>query len=891
MTDVDSPAPDWGTAEREVLRAVSALMAGTTDLTEVIDGCADLVGEYLGADRVWVAHHDADAGLVGAATSRGGDIGLTWHPEGYDGLVEALRSGRSAWGQVPMIATDAPRTRPVSRELALVVPAVMNGQVRGALVVHGADPDRTHDPVRRRLVETVGTAVATALVRRAELTAIHAAREDLERLHRSTAAIAAVTGEPGLVPQVVVDQACYLVAGDAAVLLLAADDRDRPVPAARATLDGSDPLALVPSEVWTRAAARRQAERLTCPAALVVPLTFAVGPSLGTLVVTSTEPRQFTDAQLTLLEQLAGHAGAALVYAQLLESLRAAAERERTEASRLRVLSRIAEQVADGVAVADLSNRYTYVNQAFAALHGYRPEELVGVPTRVLFQPRTAEIQQASIRDLVRREGKARTQVERRRRDGTYFTAMITVSELIDEAGRPDGMVATLSDVSERHAMEERLRHQALHDDLTGLPNRSALVDRLFRALAAKDRHGPIGVLFIDLDKLKTINDALGHSAGDQALVTAAGRISSCLRPGDTLARLGGDEFVVLLDRLPDATMAQAIADRIVRAVGLAVRLHGLDVAIGASVGIAIGHPGADDADTLLLQADVAMYAAKAAGGSRSEVYDPAMSQAAVAELETVADLRHALTDPRAGGLAVHFQPVVRLTDRRIVSAEALVRWVHPRRGPLSPAEFLPTAERAGLVGQLDRWVLHTALDALAQWEAHPGTEPGTMVGVNLSAWEVVDPGMVDRITGCLEEHRINPHRLLVEVTETALLVSGVDQAARHLGELRDRGVGIALDAFGTGYSSLAHLRDLPVDVVKVDRSFVEGIDARGREQDLATAVVRLGQALGVDVIAEGVETESAREALVSLGCPYAQGFLFSRAVPLAELLALGGWA
>ncbi len=472
------------------------------------------------------------------------------------------------------------------------------------------------------------------------------------------------------------------------------------------------------------------------------------------------------------------------------------------------------------------------------------------------------------------------------RPDGTVRVVHDRSHVIFDAAGRPVRRLGALLDITERQALERQLAHQAFHDPLTGLPNRALFLDRLGHALARGGRAGAaVGVLLLDLDGFKHVNDSLGHDAGDRLLVAFAARLPGyCLRPSDTLARLGGDEFVVLLEDLRDPGAATRLAARLVTCPALwaPYPLDGREVSIRASVGVALGRPGAADPGGLLREADTALYRAKAAGKGGYAVFDPAMNAAAVARLELEADLRRAVA---RGELAVHYQPLVALADGRIRRAEALVRWHHPTRGPAAPAAFIPLAEETGLIREVGHWVLGAACRQAATWRAVYG-DRAPVVCVNLSAREFGDPGLVAAVAGALRDAALDPAGLELEITEGALMGDAPGTLAT-LWQLRDLGVGLAVDDFGTGYSSLAYLKRFPVDTLKIDQAFVAGLGADTEDTAIIGAIIGLAHALGLAVVAEGVETVDQVAGLRRLGCDLAQGYHFARPLPAAELDAL----
>jgi diguanylate cyclase (GGDEF)-like protein/PAS domain S-box-containing protein len=437
-----------------------------------------------------------------------------------------------------------------------------------------------------------------------------------------------------------------------------------------------------------------------------------------------------------------------------------------------------------------------------------------------------------------------------------------------------------LADALERHSADEALRHRVLHDSLTGLPNRLSFVDSLRDALRRSIASGsPVGILFLDLDHFKLINDSIGHHAGDDLLQAVAPRLRAHLRPGDIVARFGGDEFGILVDRLTDEDEAVAIADRVASAFSEPYSMGGADHFVTASIGIAIARPTGrepTDAELLIRDADAAMYRAKERGRGRCEIFDAEMRARAVRRLETERELRHALDRKE---LELHYQPVIALGSGEIVGLEALVRWNHPKRGLLDPGEFVSIAEDSGLIEPIGRWVQETACRQALGWhELRPDERP-LDVAVNLSARQVAHRDLADSVREILARTGLDPVNLRLEVTESVLVEESASATAT-LEALSEIGVRLVLDDFGTGYSSLAYLNRFPFDALKVDRSFVDGLGVEQERTAIVEAVIGMARALSLDAIAEGVENEAQLSELRRLGCDFAQGHLFSR--PLA---------
>ncbi|HEX7169169.1 MAG TPA: EAL domain-containing protein [Acidimicrobiales bacterium] len=430
----------------------------------------------------------------------------------------------------------------------------------------------------------------------------------------------------------------------------------------------------------------------------------------------------------------------------------------------------------------------------------------------------------------------------------------------------------------------DEMRTMALHDPLTGLPNRTLLLDRLEQAQHRARRRGGahLAVLFLDLDQFKVVNDSLGHDVGDRLLVAAARRITTVLRPGDTATRFGGDEFVVVCEDVDDGEHALEIAERLSSVLRAPFTLGDQEVFVTVSIGVALA-TGADaeDPSALLRDADAAMYRAKDRGRARCEIFDQGMRAVVVARLETESDLRRAV---ERGELRLHYQPTFSITTQEVVGAEALVRWAHPERGLLGPAEFVPLAEETGLIGSVGGWVLEEACRQLATWAARPHFLPEDFtLALNLSAHQISDRRLVDIVTAAIDRHQVNPRQLCLEITESALL-DNVEGALETLHRLRTTGVRLALDDFGTGYSSLSYLHQLPVDIVKIDRSFIARIGSTARDRAVLGGMLDLAHALDLTVVAEGVETPAQLAELQALECDVAQGWYFAQPQAASEV-------
>jgi diguanylate cyclase (GGDEF)-like protein/PAS domain S-box-containing protein len=543
----------------------------------------------------------------------------------------------------------------------------------------------------------------------------------------------------------------------------------------------------------------------------------------------------------------------------------------------------LAENSSDFLARHAPDGTYRYASPASVVITGYGPEELIGTsPFAHVAEDdseRVAEHQQR----VLERDAPDTIAFRLRRKDGELRWLETTTRAVRDEVGVRE-LVSVTRDISERKEAELELSHAALHDTLTGLPNRALFLDRLGLALRRTERRsGSVAVLFCDLDRFKIVNDSLGHDAGDRMLVDVASRIGAALRPADTVARFGGDEFTILCEDIAGEIEAATIAQRIVDVFREPFLLEDGEVFLATSLGIAIARGTDDRGADLIRDADAAMYRAKERGKGRYEIFDEAMRADAVARLETESALRRAL---ERGELLLHYQPEVDLETGTVAGYEALVRWEHPVRGLLGPSAFIPLAEETGLIVAIGEWVLREACTEAARW-AGLTPQPLTL-SVNLSARQLAQHDLVAMVRRAMAETGTDPSTLCLEITESAVMESGTATTAQ-LRALKSLGVRLAIDDFGTGFSSLAHLRRFPVDVLKIDGTFVHGLGREPQDASIAAAVISLAHALGLTTVAEGIETAEQLAILTQLGCDRGQGHLFARAQPPAEAIRLVG--
>ncbi len=565
------------------------------------------------------------------------------------------------------------------------------------------------------------------------------------------------------------------------------------------------------------------------------------------------------------------------------ETVRVLAEASARESeARFRAL---VQNSSDVIAIVSPDSTIRFLSPSARTVLGHEPRALAGTRLLDLLHPEDVAGARQFLAELAEpdRAGKQGTFTREWRlshANGSWLTVDNVGTNLLEEP-TVQGLVLNSRDVTERRIMEEQVMHQAFHDPLTDLANRSLFLYQVGHALARGLRQvEPVTVLFLPLHNYKNVNDSLGHAAGDRLLVEAARRLSACVRDSDLIARLGGDEFAVLIESTDDELEVVRMAERIVASLARAFVVNGKEVFVSASIGIARTERG-ETADDLVRNADVAMYIAKTRGKGRHVLFQPEMHQAALERLDLEAELRRA---PERDEFFLQYQPIVALDGGEVCGAEALVRWRRPGRGTVPPSVFIPVAEETGLIVEIGRWVLREACRQGYRWEQERGTP--VRITVNLSGRQLQDPAIVEDVAHALQESGFTPSDLVLEITES-ILMQHVEVSLDRLTRLKQLGVSLAIDDFGTGYSSLSYLQRYPIDILKIDKTFVDTIDKGGDGAVLASAIVALGETLRLDTVAEGIETEAQRGTLIELGCAFGQGFLFAPPLSAEDLSGL----
>ena len=549
--------------------------------------------------------------------------------------------------------------------------------------------------------------------------------------------------------------------------------------------------------------------------------------------------------------------------------------------AQVQLLASAVQHSGEAIVITDVDNNIITVNPAFTSLTGYSQAEAIGRNPRFLSAGRTTPEEYEWMWNDINERGFWQGEVWDRRKDGGVYPKWLSISVIRDDEGNVRYHVAHFTDVSAERAAEERLHHIAHHDMLTGLLNRFSLKERLDHVLAVARREGGrVALLFIDLDRFKVINDTLGHHVGDELLIEMARRLRDTLRDSDVVARLGGDEFVVMLSGIEQSSAVAMIAEKLVFCIGQSYLIGGHELYTTPSIGVAMFPTDGNDGETLMKNADAAMYHAKMEGRNNFQFFDARMNDAALERLKTEHGLRQALAREE---FCLHFQPIINLASGRVEALEALVRWQHPEKGLLAPGKFIGVAEETGLIQPLGEWVLWAACRQLAEFSAAGIT--GVRMGINISAIQMRNGNLPILARGVIEAYGLNPADLVFEITESVAMEQPAE-TVRILDILHSMGIAVAIDDFGTGYSSLSYLRMFPINHLKLDRSFVEEIGEDTDGSVICDATIGLAHNLGLKVVAEGVETQAQLDYLRGRNCDLVQGYLFSRPVPADEVLA-----
>jgi diguanylate cyclase (GGDEF)-like protein/PAS domain S-box-containing protein len=536
------------------------------------------------------------------------------------------------------------------------------------------------------------------------------------------------------------------------------------------------------------------------------------------------------------------------------------------------------DYAAIGMALLSTEGRWLQVNRSLCQILGYTEQELLLTDFLSVTHPDDLPTALSNIGQLLKGKVQA-SQMEKRyiHKSGHEVWVHWSVSMVRDQYSKSVHLIFQIQDITDRKLAEQQLHHDAFHDALTGLPNRALFMDHLKLAIARSRRNmsSRFAVLYLDLDRFKVINDSLGHTIGDQLLVGIADRLKYNLRPGDTVARLGGDEFTILIEDIADESESVQVAERIQKELSVPFTLSGREVFTTVSMGIAPSATGYERAEDILRDADTAMYRAKSLGKARYEIFDKAMHARAINLLQMETDMRRALERDE---FLLHYQPIVSLENFRLRGFEALVRWQHPERGFISPMDFIPVAEETGMIIQLGEWVMREACGQMQRWQKMFPLDQPLFIAVNLSSKQFSQNTLISTFAAILQETGVKPQTVKLEITESVVM-ENIDTATDMLRQLRSLGVKLAIDDFGTGYSSLSYLHRFPIDTLKIDRSFVTRMSENNENTEIVRTIVVLAQNLGMDVVAEGVETNEQLVLLQKLGCENGQGYFFSKPV------------
>ncbi|MEW8505454.1 MAG: EAL domain-containing protein [Candidatus Thiodiazotropha sp.] len=546
---------------------------------------------------------------------------------------------------------------------------------------------------------------------------------------------------------------------------------------------------------------------------------------------------------------------------------------------KLRLAERAFQNTAEGITVTDVNGDIVSTNPAFEAITGYSHDEVIGENPRILKSGHHEPSFYRDMWDILLKTDHWRGEIWNRRKNGDVYPEWLTISAVKDNNGETTHFVGVFSDITQIKEAQDKINFLAHHDALTQLPNRALFLERFDHALMhARRENNSIALLFLDLDRFKTVNDTLGHPIGDQVLLEVSKRMSEIMRSSDTIARLGGDEFVLLLEEQTNAQHASVVARKLIDMFSNPMTIGEHELVVTASIGITLYPNDGDEPDLLIRHADRAMYEAKQQGRNTYRFFTQALSEGALERLMMENDLRRAID---RNELILHYQPIVDIKTRQLKGLEALVRWQHPKQGQVPPGLFIEVAEEIGIIGDIGRWVLHTACHQLAKWDQDNFRVP--RISVNLSVQQIDREALVAQVSEELQKSGLSPERLELEVTES-MLIRNPELSRTVLAELKTIGVNFAIDDFGTGYSSLAYLKLLPLDRIKIDQSFVRDIGQDSNDEAIVRAIIALSKNLGLESVAEGVENTDQAEFLLQAGSDLAQGYLYSHPLPAAEL-------
>ena len=823
--------------------------------------------------------------VTGAVYDQSGYLEAGW------GMFYLLWGAAALHPSMRSVSDKAPEAEPRMSKLRLLLLASASLIAPGVMLIQLSRADAVDMPV------LIGASVAlfilvvvrmSGLVRRQEQSAL---RE--KALRNAGAALVTATNRESIYAATL-QAAQSLVGDDAGLRLLVATEEDPESFQVVAASGGGDDvegtevsLSILPQ--WKRfrlqshrsyevpVAEAEMAEALRMPehAAFVLNAPLFMKEELQGLLVLA-GPATISRATRDSVEALSSQVALALDSALTTEALLLRQSEAR--------FSSLVQNSSDVVMVVEADSTIRYISPSVERVLGHEASELEGTRLTVLIHPDD----RANVLQFLTSGGHdgddghpGLTEFRMKHRDEFWLHVETLRTNLMhDETVK--GIVLNTRDVSERKAFEEQLQHQAFHDAVTGLANRALFKDRVEHMIERQSRDNlPVSVLFMDLDDFKTINDSLGHAAGDHLLGEVGDRLKNCLRQADTAARLGGDEFAILLEDGGDGVDAAEVASRILASLEGPFHLEGKEVFVRASIGIASADArtsGLEGAEELLRNADVAMYMAKEAGKGRYQVFEPAMHDTALQRLELKADLQRAVDNDE---FVLHYQPVIELETGRIEGLEALVRWQHPARCLVAPLDFIPLAEETGLIVPIGRWVLREACTQARRLQERYELTPPLHMAVNLSARQLQRPEIVGEIAEILLETELSPHSLVLEITESVMM-QDMDLSIQRLAELKELGVRLAVDDFGTGYSSLNYIRRFPVDILKVDKSFVDGVNEGGEESALTAAIIELAGILRLRPVAEGIERADQLEKLLALRCDLGQGFYFAKPLPLS---------